>query len=643
MKRLITIVGIAFTLLGCGGGTTATQISNENNVTVSACQSDVNFRTTELDNTISDNNTYIEYRYANNTLWLTHYNAVFNCDGSGIDATASIDGNQITITEEQDLASGEGAKCLCLYDITIELNDIEAQNYTIVYDDGLSDDINFDIYLHLAPNGVKSFARNAYPYSDIEDSISKVALYRTGNLQDFKTKLLRSQAELDEEISNLTQMNISNSMDGDPPLTTILQNSTIDFSQKSLLIFAFTQSSLCDYNENILLSSPTEVNITLSTPSATTPCEEVSVDYYLAYSIDKEIEVVNFKGFTIYNNSIPINSLIPKTLADRNTTTPQGCDQDITLTQKSSPSSIVNYSSSINSFNVRSAFNYDERGNLIQEINYFHKYTLTQTFDENSHLLSKLIDYENETLSTTDPSQAYLRNSDEVGAVFIVDQFYSYTYNEEGQILTESYDQGNDGKVDQITIYRYDSMGNLEYKKVSNGSYTVAHAYTYTYDDQGELATEELIHTMPAYESDKDYDYNMTYSYDDQGNVIQKYQIYTTGVLNNRIYRYTYNENAKLLSEKVYEITQSDEELVDFEINTYDERGNLLSRKEGSSGNIYSYRLYEYTYDENNNIVTYSIDNSLYEYRVYDAYSNLLKLFAYYSVSYTIDCYRYEE
>jgi len=310
MKRLVIIASALWVLMGCGSS--GLGASTSDNVTVSACQSDLSERTSELGNTISNNSTYIEYRYENNTLWLTHYNVVFNCDDSGIDATASIDGNQITVTETQDLGSDGGAKCLCLYDITIELNDIEAQNYTIVYDDGLSDDINFSIYASYENEGIRSFARSDYPYLDIEDTISNIVIYRTGSyLDQYGAKVITTQTELDAEIATLTENNIaarSIDIEQTSSLAAILESSTVDFTQENLLIHAFHYGGICDYNEDVVLKSDTAVNIALTTPSPNTPCEELVIDYYLAYKVSKEIESVTIEAFNQDDVVIDMNN-----------------------------------------------------------------------------------------------------------------------------------------------------------------------------------------------------------------------------------------------------------------------------------------------------------------------------------------------
>jgi len=323
----------------------------------------------------------------------------------------------------------------------------------------------------------------------------------------------------------------------------------------------------------------------------------------------------------------------------------QICQQDTIMNAKSLPSSIDIYRTFAGSWERVKEFNYDDRGNLIQEINYQHEYTVTQTFDANSNLLTKFIDYENETLSHSNTANTALRSIDQTAVVFIIDQFYTYTYNEKGELLSESLDTGNDGIMNETKTYTYDENGYLLRKE---SYYTPSpkpyQTYVYTYDESGKTLSEEF--SANPY---KELDYNMTYSYDDQSNVIQKYQTYTSGVIDNKIYRYTYNSSSQVLSEEVYEVQESGEALYSSTLNTYDERGNLLNLKE-SFGDSTDYRIYEYTYDDNNNLLTYtSLDaygTNSYQQNLYDAYNNLLvKAYASDKESqfYNVYCYRYEE
>ncbi|MEA2028642.1 MAG: hypothetical protein U9N49_06670 [Campylobacterota bacterium] len=296
---LMAMIISAFT--SCGSTTDTMETTNEN-VTVSPCQSDVNNRTSALGNPINNNYTYVEHEYRDNALWLTHYNAVFNCDERGINATASINGNQLTITQEQNLPQDGGMNCLCLYDITIKVEDIEDKAYTVHYDDGVSEDMNFNIYHYEYP-GIRSFARNEYPYLNIEDKISNIVIYRTSTINklEYGSKVISTQTELDNEIKRLEESEIRDSMDssqGLPLITTILQNSDIDFTQESLVIYAFLEGGICEYNENITLISDTQVDITLSKPFFDrTPCTESSTVYYLAYKVSKDIGVVGIQAF----------------------------------------------------------------------------------------------------------------------------------------------------------------------------------------------------------------------------------------------------------------------------------------------------------------------------------------------------------
>jgi len=170
-KAILALMAIGWVVLtSCGSDADTTQSEN---VTVSQCQSDTPNRTSALGSAINNTSTYIEYRYENNTLWLTHYNAAFNCDERGIGATASINGNQITIKEEQNLPQDGGMNCLCLYDITIKVENVEAQSYILHYNEMLAE-LVFDINLSQQQEGIESFIHAFYPYNKVAPPLPSI-------------------------------------------------------------------------------------------------------------------------------------------------------------------------------------------------------------------------------------------------------------------------------------------------------------------------------------------------------------------------------------------------------------------------------------------------------------------------------------
>lgn len=72
----------------------------------------------------------IRYLYvlSTRTLRITHENAGFNCCPGNLSAKVTVEGNTITIAEEEEIA---GCNCLCLYDLEIELYNVNPELYLI--------------------------------------------------------------------------------------------------------------------------------------------------------------------------------------------------------------------------------------------------------------------------------------------------------------------------------------------------------------------------------------------------------------------------------------------------------------------------------------------------------------------------------
>ena len=170
-KKFLISIGIVATILGCNSPSKSSHHLKEYAVKtrISNCNSETNkTRSTHNNSIMTNDHTYIAYLYEEDKkiLTLTHYNAQFNCDKRGIEARFFLNNDTIKIVEKQNLPEGAGVYCMCLYDITVQIEDIiEAKKYTIIYDDGYSDDIHFDIDLAKETRGEKSFVRTKYPYN----------------------------------------------------------------------------------------------------------------------------------------------------------------------------------------------------------------------------------------------------------------------------------------------------------------------------------------------------------------------------------------------------------------------------------------------------------------------------------------------
>lgn len=76
---------------------------------------------------------WVEWSYdaADKELVVTHHDATFNCCPSGIRATAEVEGDVISLREEDYSTSGDWCGCECPYDVTSLIPDIAPGAYTL--------------------------------------------------------------------------------------------------------------------------------------------------------------------------------------------------------------------------------------------------------------------------------------------------------------------------------------------------------------------------------------------------------------------------------------------------------------------------------------------------------------------------------
>lgn len=119
-----------------------------------------------LKSSFPDSVSCIEYAWdeTNNTLNINHINAGFNCCPKSLYCKVSLNNDTILIQEFEKEAL---CNCICLYDLTIEINDLTAKKYTLhviePYAQGL-DPLCFDINLSAKKTGSYSVIRKQYPW-----------------------------------------------------------------------------------------------------------------------------------------------------------------------------------------------------------------------------------------------------------------------------------------------------------------------------------------------------------------------------------------------------------------------------------------------------------------------------------------------
>jgi hypothetical protein len=121
---------------------------------------------TSLKSNYPDTLSCMEYAWdaSDNTLSLTHINAGFNCCPESLYCKISLSNDTIYIQEFEKKALCD---CNCLYDLSIEINDITAKTYILhviePYAEGL-DPLCFTINLNANKSGLYSVVRKQYPW-----------------------------------------------------------------------------------------------------------------------------------------------------------------------------------------------------------------------------------------------------------------------------------------------------------------------------------------------------------------------------------------------------------------------------------------------------------------------------------------------
>lgn len=171
-----------------------------------------------------------------------------------------------------------------------------------------------------------------------------------------------------------------------------------------------------------------------------------------------------------------------------------------------------------------------------------------------------------------------------------------YTYDDDGNLILAEEDDGFDGTIEGRTIYSYDEDGNLstESRDWDNDG-TLDAETTFTYDDNRNCLTVETEHDLTSY------------TYDLDGRVLTETSDYEKDDVVDLVITYTYDDGRLVLTETDWDVDGVADETTTF---TYDPDGNLIS-KYVDRGEYYSYSTNErttYTYEQDGRRVTEEID-----------------------------------
>ena len=145
-------------------------------ISVFACDNSINSKDGELithtlcknekNLAFDTNESCVEYSYdaESKTLSVKHINTAFNCCPDALYAEVTIEGNTITIEE---IERKQECNCMCLYDIEVEVYNIEIQPYTLKFKEpyiGEQYELSFGINLNEETSGTYCVERTNYPW-----------------------------------------------------------------------------------------------------------------------------------------------------------------------------------------------------------------------------------------------------------------------------------------------------------------------------------------------------------------------------------------------------------------------------------------------------------------------------------------------
>lgn len=114
-------------IAGCGSTEDVTSVGLRS-FSNSGCKAEVEAGT-RSSNGLFDDGRIVYEASSNGRLMVKHFNAVFGCDAN-ISAEAHLDKDNKTIVINET-ATNESANCLCSYDLTMEVGELQEGSYTL--------------------------------------------------------------------------------------------------------------------------------------------------------------------------------------------------------------------------------------------------------------------------------------------------------------------------------------------------------------------------------------------------------------------------------------------------------------------------------------------------------------------------------
>lgn len=152
----------------------------------------------------------------------------------------------------------------------------------------------------------------------------------------------------------------------------------------------------------------------------------------------------------------------------------------------------------------------------------------------------------------------------------------------------------DDGKLIKVTMWEYDSVGNISKETQEMPLHDSEDTYVYTYDDSGNVTLklwyQNLTGTGDVYSKH-------SYEYDEHNQLISETTWYEWDIERTIVYENEYDSNGQLVKQSSLSLVNKYSETTEYE---YDNNGNMIAQR---ATNDYGSWEYTYAYDEFGNMI----------------------------------------